>query len=149
MIEYVSENLWLFWTIITFVCLILELSSGDFFVISFAIGGVFGVISALVGLPFWGQVIVWALFSVLSLWLVRPRLLKILHKNGEDRTSNADALIGRIGTVIEPIEPNGYGYVKVDGDNWRAETDEPETIKKGEKVRILSRNSIIVKVARA
>ena len=38
MMEYISQNLWLFWTVIMFICLILELSSGDFYVTCFAIG---------------------------------------------------------------------------------------------------------------
>ena len=36
--DYISQNLWLFWTVIMFICLILELSSGDFYVTCFAIG---------------------------------------------------------------------------------------------------------------
>ena len=149
MIEYISQNLWLIWAIVTFVCLILELSSGDFFVTCFAIGGMFGIFAALMGFPFWIQVIAWALFSVLSIWLIRPRLLKALHKSGEERASNADALIGRVGTVTESIRPAGYGYVKVDGDNWKAMSDDPREIAVGNRVRIVSRNSIIVTVERA
>lgn len=148
MIEYITDNLWLLWTIVTFVCLILELSSGDFFVTCFAIGAVAGVLSALLGFPFWMQVIAWALFSVLSIWLIRPRLLRALHRSGEERVSNADALIGRIGTVIEPIRPTESGYVKVDGDNWKAVSDDPQEIAAGDKVRIVSRDSIIVTVER-
>ncbi len=148
MIEYFTQNLWLFWTIITFVCLILELSSGDFYVTCFAIGAIVAIFPALMGLPFWLQVVVWAVGSVFSIWLIRPHLLKRLHKGGEERNSNADALIGRTGTVIEPICPNESGYVKVDGDNWKAVSDDMDIIKKGEKVTILSRESIIVKVER-
>ncbi len=33
--DYISQNLWLFWTVIMFICLILELSSGDFYVTCF------------------------------------------------------------------------------------------------------------------
>ena len=40
MIDYISQNLWLFWTIITVVCLIMELSSGDFYVTCFALGSI-------------------------------------------------------------------------------------------------------------
>src|SRR5574344_1643663 len=103
MIEYIIENLWMFWTVVIFVCLILELSSGDFYITCFAIGGVFGVIAAVLGMPVWLQVFIWALSSVLSIWLIRPRLMKRLYKNVEERLSNADALIGRVGTVVADI----------------------------------------------
>ncbi|MDD5862019.1 MAG: NfeD family protein [Prevotella sp.] len=146
MIDYISANLWLLWCVVTFVCLILELTSGDFFVTCFAIGGLVAIVSAVIGLPFWLQVLIWAAFSVLSIKLIRPRLLKALHKGGDHRVSNADALIGRVGTVIEEIRPGGSGYVQVDGDQWKAVSDDPEPIHKGEMVKIVSRESIIVKV---
>ena len=64
----------------------------------------------------------------------------------KDRLSNIDALIGRVGTVIETIEPNESGYVKVDGDEWKAVSNSTESISKGQKVEIISRESIIVTV---
>lgn len=148
MIDYITSNLWLLWSILVFVCLILELSSGDFYITCFAIGGLFAIVNALLGIPFWAQVIVWVVCSLLSVRLIRPHLVKWLHRGGEHRVSNADALIGRVGTVIETIEPDGSGYLKVDGDNWKAVTDESQTIRRGEKARIVSRESIIVKVVR-
>jgi len=148
MIEYLQENLWLFWACIAAICLILELSSGDFFVTCFAIGALFGMVSTFAGLPFWAQVVVWVVFSVLSICFIRPKLTKWLHKNGEERRSNADALIGRVGTVIERIEPNGSGYIKVDGDEWKSVAADHGAIEVGEKVRIVSRESIVMTVER-
>ncbi|ERK38751.1 nodulation efficiency protein NfeD [Segatella baroniae F0067] len=147
MIAYLISHLWLLWTAVVFVCLILELSSGDFYVTCFAIGAVGAAVSAAFGLPFWVQVLAWALCSVLSIWLIRPRLLGRLHANSHERPSNADALIGREGTVVEPVEAGGFGYVQVDGDVWKAVTAGP-TIGKGEKVRIVSRDSIVMTVVR-
>ena len=129
-----------------FICLILELSSGDFFITCFAIGALVAVGVSLAGVPFWVQVVVWAVCSVLSIWLIRPRLLKALHRGGEERESNADALIGRVGEVVESIEADKPGYVKVDGDCWRALSENGETIAEGERVKIVSRNSIVVTV---
>ncbi|MCH3970808.1 MAG: NfeD family protein [Prevotella sp.] len=146
MIEYIGQNLWLFWVIVTCVCLILELSSGDFFVTCFAIGGLFAIIASVSGLPFWAQVLIWAVFSMLSIWLIRPRLLRRFHSKDHERSSNADALIGRVGTVIEPITPQESGYVQVDGDQWKAVSERGEIFRRGEKAKIVSRDSIIVKV---
>jgi membrane protein implicated in regulation of membrane protease activity len=146
MIEYIGQNLWLFWVIVTCVCLILELSSGDFFVTCFAIGGLFAIIASVSGLPFWAQVLIWAVFSMLSIWLIRPRLLRRFHSKDHERSSNADALIGRVGTVIEPITPQESGYVQVDGDQWKAVSECGEIFRRGEKAKIVSRDSIIVKV---
>ena len=145
MIEFITSNLWVFWAIVMFCCLILELSSGDFFVTCFAIGAFVSIFTSLV-LPFWAQVLIWAFCSILSIRLIRPRLIERLHQGGENRVSNIDALIGRIGTVIEPIEVDGYGYVKVDGDEWKAVSNSNEPISKGRKVEIIGRESIIVTV---
>lgn len=148
MIEYIGQNFWLFWVIVTCVCLILELSSGDFFVTCFAIGGLFGVASSIMGLPFWLQVVIWAVFSILSIWLIRPRLLKRFHNKSHERSSNADALIGRVGTVIEPVTSQKSGYIQVDGDQWKAVSDSGADFQIGERAKIVSRDSIIVRVAK-
>lgn len=148
MIEYLVENLWLIWSVVTLACLILELSSGDFFVTCFAIGALCGVVASLVGLPFWAQVLVFAVASVLSIRLIRPRLLHRLHKDGEERVSNADALVGREGVVIEPIPAGGTGYVKIDGDEWRARSASGLEIGRGSRVKVVDRQSIVVTVER-
>ena len=149
MIEYFTQHLWLFWTIIAMSCLIIELGSGDFFITSFAIGAVCSVFASFIGVPFWLQAVVFALFSVLSILFIRPSLLKRLHAAGREQPSNADALIGRIGTVIEPITAGGSGYVKIDGDEWRAVSAETTAIETGEKVKVVSLESIVVTVVRA
>ena len=147
--SYIAENLWLFWTIVAVVCLVLEISSGDFFITCFAVGALCGMGVSLADAPFWVQVLAFAVFSVLSLRLLRPRLLKLLRRGADSRVSNADALMGRIGEVSETIKAGGYGLVKIDGDDWKAETDGGEDIATGEKVMVTGRESIIIRVRRA
>lgn len=145
MYDYIIQNLWLFWSIIAIVCLIMELTSGDFYVTCFALGAVVSVVAALVGSPFWLQVLLWAIFSVLSIMLVRPHLIKALHKGADHRKSNADALIGQIGEVSEMIKTGNYGRVKLDGDDWKAESPTSTMdINVGTKVRVVGRESIIL-----
>ena len=96
MMEYISQNLWLIWTVVMFVCLILELSSGDFYVTCFAIGALVSIPVAVAGAAFWLQVVVWAVCSILSIWLIRPRLVAAIRRGADDRKSNADALAGQL-----------------------------------------------------
>ena len=147
MIEYFTANLWAIWAAVTILCLIIELSTGDFFLTCLAIGGFFALISTFLGFPFWLQVIVFVICSVLSITFIRPSILRKLHNNKE-RPCNADALIGRQGKVIEAIMPNGYGYVKIDGDEWKAQSTTSTTIQVGEIVKVVSRESIIINVER-
>ena len=81
-----------------------------------------------------------------SIWLVRPWLVRHLRTAGDARLSNADALIGRIGVVIADIPADASGYVKVDGDEWKAVSQNGMPITSGNRVEIVSRESIIVTV---
>lgn len=148
MLEYLTSNQWLFWLIISLLCLIMEMASGTFYILCFAVGALFGMLGSWLGLPFWGQVVGFAFFSILSIFAVRPAVLNYLHRGDDDRKSNADALAGKVGVVIEEVQPQRSGYVKVDGDEWRAVSADGGLIKRGEKVRILKMDSIIATVER-
>jgi membrane protein implicated in regulation of membrane protease activity len=144
MIDYFLSHMWQVWAIIAVLCLILELSSGDFFIICFSIGAVFAVIGAAVGLNAYWQLAIFALFSLLSVLFVRPLALRYLHKNDPNKPSNADALLGRTGRVTEAIKSGSSGYIQIDGDLWKAvsQTDIPV----GSTVRVIGRESTIVTV---
>ena len=146
MIEYLIQNLWQIWAVLAVVCLILELSSGDFFIICFSIGALFGVISALLGLNIYWQMALFALFTLLSIFLVRPVALRYLHRGEKNRVSNADALLGRQGRVVETVKADGFGRVQIDGDVWKAVTNETADIPEGANVRVVGRESTIISV---
>lgn len=146
MIDYLITNLWLVWTLICVLALILEMSSGTFYLMCFAIGSACSIVVSLFSTPFWFQVLVFALASAVCVFCVRPFAVRYLHPVHADRSSNAEALIGREGVVIEPISPERPGYVKVDGDEWRAVTADGSSIARGAAVRIVAMDSIIVTV---
>ncbi len=148
MANYFIGNLWLVWLIISIVCVIIEMTSFDFFVTCFAIGALGAMVGAIVGLPLWMQIVVWAVISVLSIMFIRPVLTSHIHASDDKRVSNADALIGRTGTVIETIAGDGFGYVKIDGDEWRSVAADGMEIAKGERVEVISRDSIILTVTK-
>ena len=144
MVEYLLENMWQVWAVVAFLCLILELTSGDFFIICFSIGGIFTVIGAALGLNVYWQLFIFAIFSLLSIFFVRPVALRWLHKNEPNKASNADALIGRTGRVTEPITTGNSGYVKIAGDMWKAVST--QDIAAGTTVRVIGRESTIITV---
>ncbi|MCI6160765.1 MAG: NfeD family protein [Prevotellaceae bacterium] len=146
MIHYFAENLWQLWALLAVICLVLELTSGDFFIMCFSIGAVCSAVASVFGLSFYGGLAVFSVTSILSLFFVRPSVVKYLHRNEDRRLSNADALIGREGKVSESIEAAGYGRVAIDGDDWKAVSVDGIHINKGEKVRVVELNSIIVTV---
>ena len=81
MIEYFQANLWQFWALIGVLCLILELTSGDFFIMCFSIGAFVTALVAAFGTSFTVQLIVFAIASLLCLLFVRPLALKYFQNN--------------------------------------------------------------------
>ena len=147
MLEYFTQNLWLAWLIVSIGLLLLELTSGDFYVIRFAFGAVASIVGAAIGFPLWTQVLIWAVCSVLCLYFVRPSLVRRLHGKMNERKSNVDALVGRQGVVIDKISAGGFGYVKIDGDEWRSVSSDGSEIAQGTTVTVISRDSIILTVS--
>lgn len=145
MIEYLLANMWQVWAVLAVLGLILELTSGDFFIMCLAIGAAGAAITAPFANLYW-QIGVFAIVSLFSLFQVRPFVLRYLHNNEEKRVSNADALLGRKGRVSETIPAGGFGYVAIDGDQWRAVAANDEEIAEGARVKIVSRESTIVTV---
>lgn len=146
MIEYFSDKIWLVWVLVCILCLILELGSGDLFILCFAIGALGGSLASALGGGLVVQLLTFAVITLLSLYVFRPVALRFLHRKDEDRVSNADAIIGREGTVSQSIEANGYGRVALDGDDWKAKSADGVAIPKGASVRITGRDSIIITV---
>ena len=146
MIEYLAQHLWQMWAVIAVVCLILELMAGDFFIICFSIGAVFAALVAAVGGGIYLQLLAFAIFSLISLFWVRPFAKRYLRKGEDTRVSNADALLGRQGRVVEPVKADGFGRVQIDGDIWKAVTNETQDIPEGSNVRVIGRESTIITV---
>ena len=135
------------WAVVAVLGLIIELTSGDFFIICFAIGACgAAVVSPFVS--FYVQLIIFGLITALSIYQVRPFALRYLHKDEPNRVSNADALLGRVGRVTETIEAKGFGRVAIDGDDWKAISADEVAIPEGARVKVVGRESIIITVER-
>ena len=134
------------WAVVAVVCLILELMAGDFFIICFSIGAVFAAVVAACGLGFYSQLVAFVVFTLISLFWVRPFAKRYLRKGEDNRVSNAEALLGRQGRVVETVEADGFGRVQIDGDIWKAVTKESADIPEGSNVRVIDRESTIITV---
>lgn len=146
MLEHILTNAWELWAVISVICLILELGSGDLFLLSFAISAAATAILSLLGLNIYAQLVIFAVVSLLTLLLVRPSLLKLLHRGEDKRQSNAEALVRKTGFVTEAIPAQGYGRVSLGGDDWKAQSANGMAIAKGVQVKFVSRESIILTV---
>jgi membrane protein implicated in regulation of membrane protease activity len=134
--------------LISVLGLIIELGSGDLFILCFSLGALAASLTAALGLGIIPQLIAMALCALLSIYFIRPMALRYLHRNDPDRVSSADALIGREGRVSEAIAEGGTGRVAIDGDDWKAVSADGMAINKGDKVKVVGRESIIITVER-
>lgn len=144
-INYVQQYMWQAWIITSILLLIMELSSGDFYLLSFAIAAAVTSLAAALGVGLYGCLAIFAIASLLTLFFVRPVLVKKVGRKHE-KLSNGDAIIGRIGRVSQTIVADSYGRVAIDGDDWKATTTDGQDIPVGAKVKVVKRESIILTV---
>ena len=136
-VDFIVSYAWLLWLGLVLVFVIIEVVTVDFTFLMIALGCLGGLISELLGLPVWGQIIVAAILSVLLLFLVRPWLKRALDR-GSDRTpSNVDALLGITGVVTTEFV-DGQGHAKLaNGEVWTARLSQGSghrTVEVGENV---------------
>ena len=128
------------WFAIVIILGILEVSTVNLVSIWFVISGLLAMISSIYTDNVYIQV---AIFVVVGIILM-PFSKKIYSKIKKDTKTNIDRIIGMEGIVTEDISKNTIGEVKVDGKLWSAISD--TDIKKGDKIEVLSINSVKLKV---
>jgi membrane protein implicated in regulation of membrane protease activity len=135
---------WSFWIIVAIACLILELATTSAVFLCFAVAAI--VVTFIAGFTnsLELQLGCLALFSLLGFSWLKPLAQKYCYQNKTAKT-NADALVGQIGRVMEGITPEKPGRVMVGGDDWRAQAD--ETINTGATVLVVKveNNKVFVK----
>ena len=146
-IDYLANNMWTVWAVVALLGLILELSSGDFFIICFAIGALASVVVSFFT-NIYIQLLVFSVVTALCIFFVRPFALRYLHKGEDQRVSNGDALTDKVGFVTEAIAAGGYGRVSVGGDDWKAVASDQQPIAVGTRVKVVSIDSIIITVVK-
>jgi membrane protein implicated in regulation of membrane protease activity len=129
------------WLGVAGACAVGELAvPGTFFVLSFAVGAVVAAVVAFLDASAGLQ---WALFvgvSAASLVLLVPLGRRLASHEGDEAQEGATRWVGRVGVVIEEIPggPHATGRVRVERDEWRAETDDHVSIPLGAQIEVLA-----------
>ncbi len=135
------------WLIVAILLLIFEICSATFGAICFAIGAGFSALAAGLCANVTWQIIIFAVVSLLTFIFLRPVVMRFLDRRSKDVKTNADAIIGRKGVVSERIDAEQHtGRVAIDGDDWKAVSEDGSVIEKGTTVEIVKLDSIIVTV---
>lgn len=129
-------ELWHIWIIAGILLLVLEIFTPSFVAGSFGIGAVLTGIVASITDNINIQIVAFCVLSVLSFVLIRPFLKKVVKD--KDTPTNIDSLNGQLLPVVEAIGPDhNAGYVKADGDMWRAIEVNGNEAGVGTKVKVI------------
>lgn len=129
------------WFIIVVFLGVLECTTTNLVSIWFVVSGVAAMIVSRFTDNLFIQIAVFVVIGIL-LMPFSKKLYKKIKK--ENEKTNADRIIGMKGIVTEDITMDNIGEVKVDGKRWSAYSD--TEIKTGEAVKVLSINSVKIKV---
>lgn len=140
-------KIWWIWMITAGVFFIMEMITAGFFLFWFGVGAAAAGLAALFGFSIPVQ---WGCFVVVSIALVAVSR-KFADKIGKKQPSGigADRSVGKKGVVLEEIDNiNNTGRVRLEKEEWRAESDTGEVIQKGRLVEVvkLSGTHLVVKV---
>ncbi|NLM72855.1 MAG: NfeD family protein [Clostridiaceae bacterium] len=122
------------WLGLVLVLIVIEAATVSLTTIWLAAGSLVSFILAMLKLPIWVQITCFLAVSVVLLVFTRPLAVKYLKVRGQK--TNADALIGEKGIVINDITEHNAGQVKVKGQVWTAVSTTGETLEKDTEVFI-------------
>jgi len=140
-------NLWWVWMFIAAIFVVAEIFTAGFFILWFGIGAAIAGVLALLGAHVVWQ---WVAFVIISAFLfaLSRRFAERFTKK-QPPGVGADRFVGKIGVVLEDIDNiNNTGRVRIDKDEWRADSETEEAIAKGTRVVVtrLDGTHLVVKV---
>lgn len=137
---------WHIWIIAALLLFIVEIFTSGFAIVCLSIGALCGALASVFSEDFKIQLLCFAIGTLIAFMAVRPLLLKCFRKKKNDTPTNAEGLIGKTVTVCESIDTNDGGRVQIDGDNWKAVSEDGMPIEKGEKAVVTKIDSIVLTV---
>lgn len=114
---------WIIWLVVILVFVILEVITVDFTSLMLGVGSIGGLVASLFRSPFWLQVVIAAVLSLLLLLTVRPPLKRALQRGGDKTKSNVDALLGLKGVITSDINGNPNMVKLANGETWTAKRE--------------------------
>lgn len=140
-------EIWQIWLIIALSLVIIEIFTVGFATLCLSIGALGAAVISFFNNSLMLQISVFSLLTLISFIFIRPFMLKFLTNKKDVPKSGIAALIGRKVIVVEDIVPDkNSGLIAIDGDRWKAVSEDGSIITKGEKVVVLSIDSIILTV---
>lgn len=129
-------EVWQIWGIAGIILIIVEMFTPALFFLNLALAAIITGIAAFYHeFSVTGQVIIFAVASILLLAFLRPLLLKSTEERGQ--TGVEAIYYGQIAKVTKSITKEG-GRIAIFGEAWDAKSANGEEIKEDESVKIIS-----------
>lgn len=134
------------WLAVVILLAIAEFMTVNLITIWYVISGIVTIIVSFFITDFYIQFGIFTVLGTLLLITTRPSLKKILKLKNEK--TNADKIIGLEAVVVEKIDKNTVGKVLINGETWRAVSN--DFIKKSHVVVIkdFEGNKVVVEEIR-
>jgi inner membrane protein len=140
---------WWVWVLTGLFLLAVEmLAAGNFYIFFFGIGAMLVGLLAALGLagPLWFQGLLFPFFSLLTLALLRRRVLRVASV--PDGRSDRDDFIGLSAVAVEDLPPGRTGRVEMRGSNWSARNVGHHPIPQGEHCTVMDVQGLTLGVTR-
>ncbi|MCL2156611.1 MAG: NfeD family protein [Methanobrevibacter sp.] len=134
-----------FWIILFVACILLEIMTTGFFLLSIGIGSAAAAVANYMNFDPISQMLIFVVVTIICLIASRP-LAKKLTQGSPKKKAAADRLLEKEGTVLEPIDAEHSGMVNISGEKWRAIAD--ENISAGEKIIVKEIKGVRLKVCK-
>lgn len=134
--NWLGENAWAIWFSLAVLLAIAETLSLNLVFVMLAAGAAAGGLTALAAPSLWWlQILVSVVISVLTLFLLRPTLIRRV-RNMPGYRSAFSSMVGKPGRATVRITASA-GEVKIDGQVWSARAfDESMTIEPGVEIEV-------------
>jgi len=117
---FIADYAWIVWLVLILLFVTIEMMTLELTFLMLAVGSLGGLVSGLLGAPWWLQLVLAAIFAVTLLLGIKPPLLRRLKRGGDPARSNVDALLGVEGRIVKSLESPG-GLVRLaNGETWTA-----------------------------
>jgi len=139
---------WWHWAVLGLFLAALEiLTPGGFYLLFFGLGGLAVSVLTLLGIggPLWLQVLLFSLFSIISLTLFRNPLLRMMQRKtgGHARVTT---LVGELAIPVTALEPGAVGKAELRGTTWTARNRGTQVIPAGCRCKVIQIDGLVITI---
>ena len=135
------------WFAIAFIFLIAEISLPSFFCAALALAAFICafLILFIKQISLLNLILIFSGLSLLIFFSLRKWYLNFIVNKKSEVKFGFESLIGKKGLITKSVLKEEFGYLKIDGDQWRAYSDE-QLIKEGQQAEIIKVEGNTVKI---